>query len=303
MKILNIILYIVLVVLIVFAALDITSQAGFSETDRKAVALAAKQMDKQLEELSFTKVRKYNYLMKQIEACKNQEGFDSLRNKLQLARKLSFENIKNAAWLQSALQEKGGSVTLPDSSLNRIEGNFRGLAQSLSTLTTNNKSFAPPIPYQSEVLGKEVHLADLQNSDAIFWDLSQGMVSTFCFEMEDELLNQFIRKIECEENKTPDVTIAFASHSGVVSPDENYVANMMLSGNYFTTGIEVTSPDGEVSYSNDKQSATLRIAAKADDFDEDGNAVKMWTATLKVPAIDGYRTFNLEREFTITRSN
>lgn len=302
MKILNILLYVLVVVVIVFAVLDITSRAGFSEEDRKAVEFAAKRMDQQINELSFARVRKFNYLNAQINACKNLEGFDAFANKLKLARAVSYEATDNVAWLETQLKDKSGKTTLQDDYIERFQKNLESIAYNFGEID-GTISFAPPVPYKSEVLNKEVSFADLNNSDVAFWKLSKSMVEAYCLEMEETLMGRFISKIECDAPVTNNISVQFASNSKVIAPGEDYTADMLLTGEYYTHKIEVSSEDGDVTYNDGEKKATIVINANVDDseFDENGEAVKTWTATLKVPSMNGFEIFNIQKEFIVKK--
>ncbi len=300
MKILNIILYTAVVVVIIFAALDFNSKAGFSADDKKAVALAAQKMNQQIDDLSFARIRKYNYLNAQINACKNLEGFDELAKKLKLSRAISFNSADNITWLGNKLSNIEGNVDIEESSLENFQTNLSTFAYNISQLD-EQLNFAPPVPYKSEVLNKEVSFKDLQNSDVTFWHLTKNMVSAYCLEVEETLLNNMISKVDCGEEIANNIRVKFASDSKTIEPGEDYKADMLLVGEYFTPKIEVTSDDGEITYNNDERKATLMINASVDndDFDENGKLVKTWKAELKIPSISGYKVFNIEREYTV----
>ncbi len=304
MKILNIVLYLLVLAVIVYAVLDISSRAGFSSQDEKAIAVAAAHLDKQLEKTGFSKVRKYNYLHKQIESCKELDGFDQLGKKLQLIRALSFNTTeRNKSFAAQVNSQQVGSFSLEDADIQALEQHWAAYAEKLTALEENLPvPYSAPMPYQSQVLGQVVSLRDLNNAPSYLWQLAQANVRTFSFEMEDEALNKMLNSIDCDRPTGDLAAIKIAAASRKIEPNTPYKASFVLAGEYYINEIEVSSTDGDIVYSDDKKTAKIRIpVALADDAFAGGEATKTWTATLKVPSISGYKTFELTQNFTVKK--
>lgn len=302
MKVLNILLYVAVVIVVVFAALDITSQASFSSEDKKAIAFASEKMEQQIDNLSFARVRKYNLLNNEINACRNQEGFDDFAKQLKLSRAISFNANNDIIWLENKLKDENGLVNIDREEIERVHTNLSTFVYNLNQVDPS-LNFAAPMPYKSEIVGQEIGFNDLQGSDVAFWNLAKNMVDVYCLEVEENVLNKMISQIDCGESIVNNYRVRFASESKIIEPGEDYKADMLLTGEYFVPKIEVTSEDGDITYNSETKVATLVVNASAEDseFDENGEVVKTWKATLKVPSMNGYETFNIERQYTIKK--
>lgn len=300
MKILSIVLYLLTAAVITLAILDISSLADFSEQDRKAVVLAADQMQTQIDRLESVRLRKYNYLDGKIKACETEDDFKTLSQKLVLTRAVSFNANEPVNLLSAQIGQQKGLFSLDEKQVKQLEDLLKTNTDNFSRIA--NRAYTPAFPYKSEVLDKNISLSSINKSDVAFWQLSKYTISTYGIEIEQNLLDSLIGAV-CESAPTPRIGVRFDTDSKVIAPGTPYEARMLLGTNYFTHTAKFVADQGELIKNEAEKSATLRIQAAADedDFDEYGKAYKTWHLTLKVPTIAGYKTFELSRTFTVKK--
>ncbi len=301
-KFLTIGLYVLTAFVWVFFFYGQSTQATIAPEDYESVAMAGENLKNMEREMRYVTLTKYNYIQRHVDKCAdNPEGGELLR-KAGLLRNYSIE-AKQASQILAGFEPPASvmqETKLQPVLAGNVETAMKAYAEKLNTLG-KNMAFIPPIPFEGISTGRAYGLEAFQDAPYAVWKLVDQVTSSIVYQMEDELVNQFVGQVYCE-NANQVVRVLTSPVSRVLGRNDSYVGDMYLTTPFFMPNPVVTTTEG-VFDQDLPGGGTLTIRGNADieEFDGLGRAAKFWRAEIKVPGLDGYETFNVKRDYFVNR--
>jgi hypothetical protein len=303
MKALQIILLIAIIGVLGLWIVELTSKASLSKEDYASIEMTNNRFEK-LVDFILNKENRNIYALAQKKSviCKEDKNTPILAKgqKMRiysldayLATQTAFNNLEVGQNPEDKANMSADNISNLENSLQKYADNMNGI------FVSKKAEVISPLPLK--LAGQTYPLSTLQNSPKALWGVAQQLAYTSLAEAERLYGFAMTEAIPCDKPMRILPILEVAPTVRTVSKNSDYEADIFLSTEHFKHKIQVSATVGIVEYNSDSTSAVVKIPAKDLSFDEKGVATQKWKASIKVPEMTSYKTFEVEKEFVVKK--